>query len=429
MIKTIIPPISDLIVLFPEESLKIVTNSDIIDKEVALASMFIDMRKTKIEKIHNYKIWQSSNDGRWRTYIGGTDGIPRKMIAVKSEAALFQALAEHYHILDVASKTTMETLFPEWLQYKAKHTNAAKTILHHSSDWRAYYAGTEITKVPIPKLTRLMLDEWIHDLIRSKNLTTKQYANIACIVNQLLDYAVDRDIIRTNPFRTVKVQRRLLVTPLKKEASSQVYNEDELGALLSEAKKDFDATGDTSSLAIILCAKTGIRIGECMALKGSDFSNGYLLIRREEIINSELLSNGEFGPRTYTVVEHCKTDAGLRDIPVVEEVDDVIKAVLKANLTRGIDNEFLFVKRDGSKMHARSVDTKIRTLCKRAGIPPRSAHKLRKTFISTLLDANMNLDTVRRIAGHKDEKVTLSNYYYDRSTPDDIRMQLENALK
>ena len=41
----------------------------------------------------------------------------------------------------------------------------------------------------------------------------------------------------------------------------------------------------------------------------------------------------------------------------------------------------------------------------------------------------MNLDTVRRIAGYRDEKVTLSNYYYDRSTPDAIRMQLENALK
>ncbi|MBQ3912099.1 MAG: tyrosine-type recombinase/integrase, partial [Lachnospiraceae bacterium] len=165
------------------------------------------------------------------------------------------------------------------------------------------------------------------------------------------------------------------------------------------------------------------------ALKESDLRNGYLHIRREEIIDAKLLSNGEFGPRTYTVVEHCKTDAGLRDIPAIKEVNEIIKTVLEANKARSIDSEYLFVKRDGSKMHARSVDKKIRTLCSRTGLTPRSAHKLRKTFISTLLDANMNLDTVRRIAGHRDEKVTLSNYYYDRSTPDAIRMQLENALK
>jgi len=417
-----------LLRLYPDESLRILSDSSIIDKEAALTSWYNDMRKTEIEKIHSNKIWQSPSDGKWRTYIEVSAG-KRKLIALKEKDALYQVLADHYHVLDSISKYTMETLFPEWLQYKAKHTGAAKTVLHHSSDWKAYYAGTEITKVPIPELTKLMLDEWIHDLIKSKNLTTKQYANIAGIANQLLDYAVDRGIVSTNLFRAVKVHRNLLITPLKKEATTQVYKKDELSALLSEAKKDFDVTGDTSSLAIILCAKTGIRIGECMALKESDLSNGYLRIRREEIIDAELLSNGDFGPRAYTVVEHCKTDAGLRDIPAVEDVDDIIKAVKKANMTHGIESEYLFVKRDGSKMHARSVDTKIRTLCSRVGLAPRSAHKLRKTFISTLLDARMNLDTVRRLAGHRDEKVTLSNYYYDRSTPDAIKAQLEDALK
>ena len=92
------------------------------------------------------------------------------------------------------------------------------------------------------------------------------------------------------------------------------------------------------------------------------------------------------------------------------------------------DTDYLFLKKDGTKMHGRSVDRKIRTLCSRIGIPTRSAHKIRKTFISTLIDANMNIDTVRKLAGHKDDKVTLSNYCYDRSSPEAIRKQLEKAL-
>ena len=79
-------------------------------------------------------------------------------------------------------------------------------------------------------------------------------------------------------------------------------------------------------------------------------------------------------------------------------------------------------------MHARSVDRKIRTLCERIGIAPRSAHKLRKTFISTLIDAGVNIDTVKRLAGHKDEAVTLGNYCFDRRTPEAIKNQLERAL-
>ena len=122
------------------------------------------------------------------------------------------------------------------------------------------------------------------------------------------------------------------------------------------------------------------------------------------------------------------THAGLRKIPVIDYVAETFMKAVEVKSERCGDSEFLFVKKDGSKMHAKSVDRKIRTLCARVGISPRSAHKLRKTFISTLIDAGINIDTVRRIAGHKDESVTLSNYCFDRSTPEVIKNQLEKAL-
>lgn len=215
---------------------------------------------------------------------------------------------------------------------------------------------------------------------------------------------------------------------MKKNAKTQVYDSDELNSLLQEAYRDFESFGDTSALAIVLCSKTGIRIGECMGLKFSDLYDGYIHIRREEIVETPLLPNGSYGAAEYVIADHCKTDAGLRDIPAVSEAIDIFNMVNNVNMARNCSVDYLFIKKDGTKMHARSVDSKIRTLCSRAGIPPRSVHKLRKTFISTLIDANMNIDTVRRIAGHKDESVTLSNYCYDRSKPEVIRNQLEKAL-
>ena len=58
-------------------------------------------------------------------------------------------------------------------------------------------------------------------------------------------------------------------------------------------------------------------------------------------------------------------------------------------------------------------------------IPIKRAHKIRKSFISSCIDNNINLDTVRRIVGHEDEKVTLHNYLYDRSDDQEILNQLE----
>ena len=140
------------------------------------------------------------------------------------------------------------------------------------------------------------------------------------------------------------------------------------------------------------------------------------------------MPDGSFGSRSYIIADHCKTEAGIRDIPALDEVCEIIREIDRANRARGIESDFLFFKRDGQKMHTRSVDRKIRTLCERIGIAPRSIHKLRKTFISTLIDAGMNIDTIRRLAGHKDETVTLRNYCFDRSRPEAIRDQLTNAL-
>ena len=51
--------------------------------------------------------------------------------------------------------------------------------------------------------------------------------------------------------------------------------------------------------------------------------------------------------------------------------------------------------------------------CERIKIDKKSSHKIRKTFISKLLDGNLNINEVRKIAGHENEKTTLRNYCFN----------------
>ena len=66
--------------------------------------------------------------------------------------------------------------------------------------------------------------------------------------------------------------------------------------------------------------------------------------------------------------------------------------------------------------------------CDKAGIDYRSSHKARKTFISSLIDAGMNINTIREIVGHADEQTTWGSYCYDRRTKDERKEILESAL-
>ncbi|MCR5767953.1 MAG: tyrosine-type recombinase/integrase [Lachnospiraceae bacterium] len=66
-------------------------------------------------------------------------------------------------------------------------------------------------------------------------------------------------------------------------------------------------------------------------------------------------------------------------------------------------------------------------LCDKIGISRKSAHKIRKTYISTLLDAGVNPDTVREQAGHEDLRVTYKNYFFDRKSKPQIEEQMERV--
>ena len=66
--------------------------------------------------------------------------------------------------------------------------------------------------------------------------------------------------------------------------------------------------------------------------------------------------------------------------------------------------------------------------CKKMGIDSKSSHKARKTFISSLIDGNININTVRQIAGHVDERTTLNNYCFDRSSDEEKYEKMAKAL-
>ena len=66
--------------------------------------------------------------------------------------------------------------------------------------------------------------------------------------------------------------------------------------------------------------------------------------------------------------------------------------------------------------------------CNKLGIIKKSSHKARKTYISSLLDGNVNVNSVREMAGHRDERTTLSNYYFDRSSDEEKKKMIEAAL-
>lgn len=55
----------------------------------------------------------------------------------------------------------------------------------------------------------------------------------------------------------------------------------------------------------------------------------------------------------------------------------------------------------------------------------KSSHKIRKTYISSLFDSGLNINKIREMAGHEDERTSLNNYCFDRKADKDTENILE----
>ena len=68
---------------------------------------------------------------------------------------------------------------------------------------------------------------------------------------------------------------------------------------------------------------------------------------------------------------------------------------------------YCFTKPDGELHDLTSVNKSIKKFFIKCGMPNHSAHDLRHTYISSLVEAGVKISTVKDLAGHSDISMTL----------------------
>lgn len=182
-------------------------------------------------------------------------------------------------------------------------------------------------------------------------------------------------------------------------------------------------------LIVLLNFQLGLRIGELVALKWEDIRGNYICISKMETTTYKVTDEGEVIPDGYKVVPYVKSEAGYRDVYINKIAREVLTEIRKANLKYGYyDDGYIFIasrtKRRGT---SRTLTKYLETLCSSVGIMNKSNHKIRKTYISSLFDNGVNINTIRVMAGHEDERTSLNNYCFDQKNESEKEDQLENA--
>ena len=313
------------------------------------------------------------------------------MIAKTYKSELIDYLCDYYES-DVNRNITLEELFPEWLEHK-KLRVSPRTIDSYRAAWQRYYDGLEIVKIPLREITKLELDEAIHKAIYDHEMNAHQYTNFRCIINQAFEYAVDRGILSHNVSNDVKVDRRRVLKPeVKKPDNTQVYSPAEQEAIFEVAWDYFHnkkhRVHQLVPLAVMFMFLTGLRVGEVSTLRYSDIQGNRIIVSRF------------YRTRYHQIVEHTKGNFGARHVVLVPKAMELIETARKHQVEARVPSDGYIFSMDDNPADYNAIQKAFGRYCKQLGIKTKSSHKARKTYISTLIDSQVNINTICQQVGH-----------------------------
>jgi integrase/recombinase XerD len=100
--------------------------------------------------------------------------------------------------------------------------------------------------------------------------------------------------------------------------------------------------------------------------------------------------------------------ARVERLPLVHEVGEAIAAYLTGWRPRAAECRTLFLTRHAPwrQMHTNTISRIVRFACKRAGLPPVSAHRLRHALASELLRQGSTLQDIGQVLRHHEQRTT-----------------------
>lgn len=186
-----------------------------------------------------------------------------------------------------------------------------------------------------------------------------------------------------------------------------------------DLKKLLDASVDVPHWHYVIhfMALSGLRVGEVISLKDKDIDAEYIHVRSTYEINADKIDT----PKTRT---------SERDVYLRVELDNLVKQIRayykRYKFKNGIQSRYFMCGKNGDILSYYSFNKYLKELSERVLGRRITSHALRHTAASLLIAEGVPLETVSRMLGHDDSKVTQEIYFHITKT---LRNRDNNMLR
>lgn len=393
--------------------LKYVAENDIINLPTVLEQIQMNVKKKYLE-MHNHKIWKTTT-GQWCTYLDDKTKPKGRLLIRKKEKGDVENLVIQFY-KDKEEKPTIEAVFHEWNDRRLE-LQKIKKATHTRNEQIFDRFFKKMGSHQIAYVTPTDWEDFLCAVICEYQLNAKSFANLKGIVKGFLKRAKKRKLIAFD-VETFFLELDISDSDFKKKVlveENEVYFDDEMEAMMDLVREN----PDTYNLCIALMFVTGIRIGEAVALKNSDFETDTIF----RIKRTETRYRKDSEHFVYDINEQPKTPAGYRTVIIPESQKWIAEKIRMINPS----GDFIFIDKKGERMHAEHIRCRLRRNCQKLNISARkSPHKIRKTYGSILLDNGVDRKLIEGQMGHTNIITTEQFYHRNRKRLDEKQAILNN---
>jgi integrase len=253
------------------------------------------------------------------------------------------------------------------------------------------------------------------------NTVVKYHANI----RKALDYAVQRDLILSNP--AIKVGR-----PQQEQFIADYYNEEELNNL-------FKVVRDTPiELIVNLTAFYGLRRSEVLGIRWSaiDLKNKTITISHKVITVTDESENARNKTKMITK-NKTKNKSSYRTLPLFKEIEELLlytkkmQEYYKSQFRDSYNNQykdFVCVDEMGNLRKPDYVSHKFKQILRKNNLREIRFHDLRHSCATLLVKKGISLREIQDWLGHSSSKTTERYAHLDSSSKIKSASAIEKAL-
>lgn len=339
----------------------------------------------------------------------------RKSLSSKSSADLVAKMKkyerEHMSLSIDAERVSFEQWMYKWI-YKMKRADLKpKSFQKYDSLYRNYFQVAPFAGDKLKEVSMSDIKLWYNQLQAEDGVSLNTVKFLHMLLRSAMMAAMQDDLISKNPTDKITFKKDVG----EKDEAIKAWSKDEQMLVVNHIKEHPDVK---SGNIIRFALGTGLRLGECLALRWTDMDMSADVIHVRRSLETIRLEDD----KTYAEVESPpKSQSSIRDVRIPSKLKDMLLTMYEQD-----HDGLVFSDPKRGYIYNKNPNRHVQALAKNLQITKITFHNLRHTYATRLFEKGVPIKTVQALLGHADIKTTQNIYIHVMQAAKDDAVDLIN---